>query len=83
MMISSCLNEMIDRIGDGITDVYLKGIEDGLRRMAAKVDSPVSMVYEAIREMDVEFGEACPCTSFKDGCCERCGATDPLASAKP
>lgn len=83
MTTPSCLNETIDRIADGITDAYLKGIVDGLRRMTVKADTPMSMLYEAIREMDKEFGVRCPHPSWKDDRCERCGATDPFATEKP
>lgn len=58
------------------------GMEAGLRRMAIQCQLDVRLLEKAIRQMDKEFDHVCPCTSFKDGLCERCGSRDVFSVSK-
>lgn len=75
-------SEICDKIVDLFSATMRHGAEMGLRGMAKKCHAEATILHEMIRKMDKEFDHVCPCTSFKDGLCERCGATDVFSIAR-
>ncbi len=77
------LDDLSTQVIDIVTEAHRSGIEEGIRRIC-QIGRVVGHddLFREIVKLDKEFGLICPCTSFKEGHCERCGATDVFSIAR-